>query len=170
MVFVFETEAKIEADRRIDGSMIDKFSFIQSSENIVGDLNALWRINDIIEEYLEAAKCYLWDQNTIGTLVVFTHAFLNAGCWGNRDIPGKIICGNIKYGSLGSVISIQDEGKGFDYRSQIEKLLRGERHDFANNGRGLINFNRSNLHIAYHGNGNRISIATPLPEFLRVRG
>lgn len=160
MVFVLEDIAKIETDRMAARGVVENFTYVQPSDSIRKDPRTLDKISQIIEHYVAARRHYVWSQDTIGVLGVFADAFLNAGWWGNRDVPGKIIQVCIKYGVYGSVIYVEDEGIGFDYRTQINKLQRGEQHDFTNNGGGLRKFHASLLHVAYHGSGNKISIAT----------
>src|SRR3989338_6888815 len=144
MVFVLDDIAKIETDRRTD----ENFTYVQPSDNITRDPRTIGKIHEIMEQYVAGAQYYVWSQDTGGVLGVFTDAFLNAGWWGNRDIPGKKVQVCIKYGINGSVIYVEDEGSGFDYRTQIEKLQRGEQHDFSNRGGGLRKFHASGLHIA----------------------
>ncbi len=160
MVFVLDDIAKIETDRRTDRGIVENFTYVQPSDNITRDPKTIKEIHKIMEQYVEAAQYYVWNPDTGGVLGVFTDAFLNAGWWGNNDIPGKRIQVCIKYGIYGSVIYVEDEGIGFDYKTQIDKLQRGEQHDFTNRGGGLREFHASALHVAYHGGGNKISIAT----------
>ena len=161
MVFVLDDIAKIENERKVEQrTVIENFTYLQPLDNITRDQDALREIQNIMDQYVSAAQHYVWNSGTGGVLGVFTDAFLNAGWWGNKDIPGKRIRTCIKYGILGSIIYVEDEGEGFDYNTQIEKLQRGEQHDFTHRGGGMRKFHRSPLHIAYHGGGNKMSIAT----------
>lgn len=169
MVFVLDDIAKIETDRRIDRGIVENFTYVQPSDNIIRDSRTVEKIHTIMEQYVAAAQYYVWSQDTGGVLGVFTDSFINAGWWGNKNIPGKRIQVCIKYGLFGSVIYVEDEGVGFDYRTQIEKLQRGEQHNFFNNGGGLRKFHASGLHVSYHGCGNKISIATKVSSEEELR-
>lgn len=172
MVFVLEDIAKIEMDRNMNTAIVDSFTYVQPSD-VLRDMKTNDKIHTIMEGYVEAAQHYVWNSDIGDVLSVFTDSFLNAGMWGNKNISGKRIQVCIKYGLFGSVIYVEDEGQGFDYKAQIEKLQRGEQHDFSNNGGGLRKFHESVLYISYHGCGNKISIATrvssqeELRDFLR---
>ncbi|MBS3102537.1 ATP-binding protein [Candidatus Woesearchaeota archaeon] len=160
MVFILEDIAKIEADRMTEGMVVENFTHIQRSNDVFGDPRTVREINRIMEWYVQAAQYYVWNSDIHDVLGVFADAFLNAGLWGNKNVPEKRIEVCIKYGLLGSVIYLEDEGKGFDYKTQVEKLQRGEKHNFSRNGGGLRKFHRSHLHVSFHDCGNKISIAT----------
>lgn len=162
MVFVLEDIAKIETDRQIHAKLTEAKEHTQTGTDILKDPDTASVINSILEPYVNVADVYVWGDSMIGVLGVFTDAFLNAGMWGNRDTPDKKITVTLKYGFLGSVIYVEDEGEGFDYLSQIHKLQTDESHDFSHNGGGMKKFHESNLQIAYHGRGNLISIASPV--------
>lgn len=160
MVFVLEDIAKIELDRKIFTDLDETHVHTQTTDNMLDDPKLHKTVESILYPYLNFAENYVWHIGLGGILGVFRDAFLNAGLWGNRNTPGKRITTTIKYGYFGSVIYVQDEGSGFDYLIQIGKLQKGEPHDYQNNGGGMRKFYRSSLQIAYHGNGNLISIAT----------
>ena len=160
MVFILETIAKIESDRQIYTDLDETRTHTQTTNNILDDPNLLKVVELILEPYVNFAENYVWRYGIADIIGVYRDAFLNAGMWGNKNIPGKRVTTTIKYGYLGSVIYVEDEGNGFDYSTQINKLNRKERHDYQNNGGGMRKFFKSPLHIAYHGNGNKISIAT----------
>lgn len=160
MVFLLEDIAAIEKDRRTDLGIVENVTYVQASNDILHGTKTNKAIHDIIEPFVEAAKYYVWGGEVIGILGVFTDTFLNAGMWGNENIPGKKINVCLKYGALGSVIKFQDEGNGFDYHSEIQKLEKGEKHDFSHNGGGMRKFHGYQGFVAYHGCGNLISVAT----------
>ena len=161
MVFILEEIARIESDRRIQHDLNETRVHVQASE-FFKDTDTFRVIDSMLENYVNYAQHYVWDGSIISILGVFTDAFLNAGMWGNQNTPKKKITVQLKYGILGSVIYIADEGEGFDYLTEIGKVQRGEKHTCHHNGGGLRKFHESNLHIAYHGKGNVISIATPV--------
>ena len=160
MVFRLESIAKIESARQIYADLDETHAYTQTTNNILDDPNLLEAVESVLEPYVNFAENYVWRSGIADVIGVYRDAFVNAGMWGNRNIPGKRITTTIKYGYLGSVIYVEDEGNGFDYLAQINKLESGGRHDYQNNGGGMRKFFRSPLHIAYHGNGNKISIAT----------
>jgi len=160
MVFLLQDITKIENDRRTDMGIVENFTHVQLSGDIFQDPEAHKAIHEIMEKYVEVTKYYVWGGEVVGILGVFTDAFLNAGMWGNGNEPGKSIKVCLKYGVFGSVVTIQDEGNGFDYHSQIKKLENGEIHNFSRNGGGMRKFNEYHGFVAYHGCGNLISVAT----------
>jgi len=161
MVFVLDDIAKIESDRKFIPALEEVHIHTQASNDMIRDGKIIDKvIYDILESYVNYANIHVWGKESIGTLGVFTDAFLNAGIWGNNNTPGKNITTTIRYGLFGSVIFIEDEGQDFDYQSRIDKLQSGESHEYQRNGGGMKKFNDTHLHIAYHGKGNLISIAT----------
>ena len=170
MVFLLEDLAKIEQDRGVHLIYISEEDVhVQSSNDILRDSRTPGVINDTLEPFIVNAGYYCWGVVLPPILSVFTDAFLNAGMWGNRNVIGKKITTTFKYGSYGGVICIRDEGEGFDFRGQIDKIKKGETHIYGHNGGGLRKFSQSPLFISYHGVGNLISIATPVfskQEFL----
>jgi hypothetical protein len=165
MVFLLEDIAKIEDDRRTDLGIVENFTHLQKTRSIIQDPKAHDAILDITLQYLKAAKHYVWGRESIDFLGVFADAFMNAGMWGNEDMPGRFIRVCVKYGLLGSVATIQDQGCGFDYNSQIRKLEEGEMHDFSRHGGGMRKFHEYQGCVSYHGCGNLISIATKAFSF-----
>lgn len=160
MVFLLEDIAKIEADRRIDLGIVEEFTHVQKSDNIIQDPETHKAISKIMEQYVNAAQYYVWGNEVIGILGVFSDAFLNAGMWGNKNMPGKKIKISLGYGPFGSLVKVQDEGDGFNFRSQIQKLNSGEKHNFSRNGGGMRKFHEYQGLIAYHENGNLFSVST----------
>src|SRR3989344_9383547 len=89
MVFLLEDIAKIEEDRKTDLGIVENFTHIQASNDIIQDPKSHKAILEIMEQYVEAAQYYVWGMQVVGILGVFTDAFLNAGMWGNGNEPGK---------------------------------------------------------------------------------
>jgi hypothetical protein len=178
MVFVLENIAKIESDRELDKDAyeIELSPFIQRSwvkrkGNLASNPKVYSAIDDIHECYSENGIQHGWHRSFDGSVIVMYHGLMNSIYWGNKHKYGKKVTTTLKFGKLGCVISMQDEGEGFDFQRRI-KIIQdnyqkglipvGDRSTSSNVGRGMIHFHESMANIAYHGNGNLFSIATPL--------
>ncbi len=160
MVFSLEDIAKIEAERGVFSDLTETHIYNQETANMLDDPDIIKKIHGIIEPYLTRAENYVWSRETGDMYTVFRDAFLNAGMWGNRDIPGKKITVTMKYGLFGSVIYVEDEGEGFDFLAQIERLSEKGKHEYHHRGGGMRKFYETPLQIGYHRNGNIISLSS----------
>jgi len=163
MVFALEEMVNIEGDRNIGvDSTVETHEFV--ADRTFNNCGYLTRIIDkILTNYLDVVKQNEWGVSHFDVTDVFAEAFYNAGRYGNQDVIGKKIKVTIKYSSVGGVIYVEDEGEGFDFRTQITKIEKGERHEHHHFGTGMKKLHSSKLSISYHRTGNIISIATPLP-------
>jgi len=94
-------------------------------------------------------------------LVPLKKAVGNAYKWGNRRDPSKRITVAAVVTPAGAVVSVSDEGEGFDPQAILDGLRRGQRY-FTHGGSGFDHFERSGSKISY-GDGGR----TLLLRFLR---
>jgi len=175
MVFTLEDIAKIESDRGIDpgvdahkigDTLVKKFIFEHDSlpVKLVPPLDtpAHKHIYSILEYYDDNSTDLEWSKSFHGITTALMHAFENAAVWGNRNVKGKEIVTTLKFGPRGGVTYVQDEGEGFDFKNAIAKVQESPVDHKLVDCKGIEFFNRYNCHVAYHGNGNLISIATPM--------
>ncbi len=167
MVFVLGDRAKIETDRYIDEGLTERYRFCQSSDDILTEDGASLEMGKMLETYVDVSQYYAWGKLTDGILGVFHDAFLNAAMWGNGNRPGSCIDVEVKYGLFGSAIFVKDEGQGFEYAATTESFRRGEPYAQRHGG-GMWKFDNTHFHVSYHGNGNLISISTPLITYKDV--
>jgi hypothetical protein len=97
-------------------------------------------------------------------LVPLKKAVGNAYKWGNRRDASRRITVAAVVTPAGAVVSVSDEGEGFDAQAILEGL-RGGRRYFTHGGSGFDHFERSRSKISY-GDGGR----TLLLRFLRDAG
>jgi hypothetical protein len=81
----------------------------------------------------------------------------NAYKWGNHRKAEKAIAVETVVTDLGAVVSITDEGEGFDVAAVIRKLCRGEPY-FTHGGSGFKNFARTRSVISYADGGRTLLI------------
>lgn len=173
MVFVLEDLAELEKYRRIIDSNTEEHTYVQTpafcdeiirlrddNRKSVGQISRA--IESILEDFIEFKQYYVWGKSTQGILDVFQDAFINAAMWGNQAVPGKKIDIKFKYGLYGNIIIIGDKGNGFDYQSRISSIQEGKAHDYEHHGGGMRKFHNSMLFLAYHNDGNLLSIATKI--------
>lgn len=164
MTLLLEERAKIEADRLIEPdntAVNDRITLVQPGNTLARGTQVLDLIHDrFLDEYLTTARRYQWYERTFDTFRIVSEAVVNAMLWGNYDLPQKRVFVDIEYGLLGSAIFIRDEGRGFDYRTTIERYCAGEKY-FQRRGGGMRTYDESPLSVSFHGSGNIVSIATP---------
>jgi len=168
MVFVLDSREKIEADRKIDDKLTERYSYTQVTDDIFHDPKVSLKMGDMLETHVDVSRFYAWEELTGGILGAFHDAFLNAAMHGNKNKPGSVVRVEVEYGLLGSSVFVKDEGPGFDYRAVIEACRNGRPYATRNGG-GTRKFQDSYFHISYHDNGSLISISTPLITLDHVR-
>jgi anti-sigma regulatory factor (Ser/Thr protein kinase) len=81
----------------------------------------------------------------------------NAYKWGNRKDPSKTITAEVIVTRLGAVVSIVDEGDGFDVEG-ILRLFYADRPYYMHGGSGLRHFHKTRSLISYAEGGRMLLI------------
>lgn len=79
---------------------------------------------------------------------IFTNAFLH----GNLSSLEKQIQVRLDVGMKGSLLSIVDEGNGFDYREVLDKFRRGKKY-FNYQGNGFKAYEKSKYNVSFDNGG-----------------
>ncbi|HEX5940726.1 MAG TPA: hypothetical protein VFY66_00550 [Anaerolineales bacterium] len=81
----------------------------------------------------------------------------NAYKWGNQKDPTKRITVEIVATKTGVLVTISDEGEGFDVQGIVGQFRSGERH-FTHSGSGFRHFEKSQSLISYANGGRMLLI------------
>ena len=111
-------------------------------------------------------RCLLADENLISARERFAvellarEALSNAVRHGCRENESKRVIFECRLGSLSTILSVTDEGPGFDWRS----CLLSPPDDEATHGRGLALYQMYASRILFNPCGNRILLIRPFQE------
>lgn len=178
MVFVLEDIYTIRHNRKIDASrtrtletlLPNSAEVLECSKLLNKPMNAgecfdlYGYTQQIMGEFNEGASSYNWGGIVPEFEWVYMEALANAIVRGNKSKEESKLVTILMYGLEGGIISIEDEGEGFDYRDEILRFQRGDKRTINGQGQGLKRFDSTPLSVSYHGDGNLIMIATPLKE------
>ena len=170
MVFFFEDKKTIE-DRCdvVPGDLGRTHTYQPKSSPLLARENAPQifshdfsdALYDMIQEASRYISSFRFDFTLLSDLQdVLPDAVLNGVLRGNEGDLTKKVRTTMKFGALGFVVYVRDEGNGFDYRTRVGDHRLGGRN-YQNKGLGFARFEYSPLFVAYHGCGNELSIATP---------
>lgn len=84
----------------------------------------------------------------------------NAFWHGNENNPDLPVILQVQEGEKGHVLTIGDQGQGFDYGTTINKAKAGEKY-FKNLGAGIREVNRWKWDIVYSPPGNVVHVLYP---------
>lgn len=134
-------------------NVIDEKQFI-----IKGDS---YTIEDIIEQITSMLGTYTKEVN--GLLVGFNEMVYNAIEHGHKFNNSKKIVINIEVNQVYCLITIEDEGEGFNWRSRMNKKL--DIMNFEERGRGIIFTKASCDHFTYNEKGNKVYLYKKIQLF-----
>jgi len=81
--------------------------------------------------------------------------FANAFLHGNLSDKNKEIEVKLAVGYDGSILSVSDEGEGFNYRRVLENFRNGEKY-FTYQGSGFVSFEKSKHTISFDDGGRTV--------------
>ncbi len=94
---------------------------------------------------------------------------INAFLWGNKADIEKNVQVQIFEGDNGRLLQVKDQGDGFDYRSLVNKVYRGEKYwQHAGNGMSKLQENPV-VHAGYDHASTSVFLAVFFPEGVPVR-
>jgi hypothetical protein len=89
----------------------------------------------------------------------------NAYKWGNREDPARSITVEVVATCSGVVVSVSDEGEGFDVERVVDDLRR-DRDYFTHGGSGFAHFERARSVVSYADSGRTVLIRFLADEHL----
>lgn len=176
MVFVLDDIDTIKQRRLIDDSRT------RTLETLLPDSDEVQRCSQLLEKPMNAGECfdlygyvqkimgkfgegassYDWRDGVFEFEWVYMEALGNAIIRGNKSREESKLVTTLMYGLGGGIISIEDEGEGFDYKDEISRLQSGRDRTINGQGQGLKRFNLTPLEVGYHNSGNLITIGSPI--------
>lgn len=132
-----------------------KVSEMESSRNYVveGDLEEVYKVEQEIIEDLERQG---YDDNALFSIrLALDEALINALKHGNRGDPGRMLKIDYQADRNRVVISVEDEGEGFDHRHVIDPTEK--EHLRRTHGRGIFLIRKFTHGVEFNDKGNRVT-------------
>jgi len=137
-----------------------KSKYVIDLEHFLWDRNPRWVASAIA--YYGGKEAYERSKVTINPEFIAEQGTLleNAFWHGNNNDSNLSVKVTIQEGDRGHIITVTDQGLGFDYKVMLERARRGERY-FKFKGAGLRSVLEDKWEVAYSPPGNQVHLLYP---------